>query len=294
MFVHLVHKGDVLMSKERLAFATVILTYFLIVFGGYVASSESGMGCGPEWPLCNGEVIPELSGDTLIEFGHRVIGAVLFILTIILFVKVRKENNRLANKVANWMLSLLTLQLIMGAIVVFYHLPSFIITLHLLIAMIFLAMLIWFWRYKDPSASFKNNHGIAMKKHLNILITLLFITIGIGAYIKHQHYGLACGWLDCGNSLLPGSISELLQFIHRLLALISSLYILFIAYKAFSINYIALKSRMILALLVVLTQLIIGIMTIVSFISLSFAVLHLAAAALLFAIIAEARITIGK
>ncbi|OZU90194.1 hypothetical protein CIL03_03360 [Virgibacillus indicus] len=282
------------MSKERLAFATVILTYFLIVFGGYVASSESGMGCGPEWPLCNGEVIPELSGDTLIEFGHRVIGAVLFILTIILFAKVRKENNQLANKVANWMLSLLTLQLIMGAIVVFYHLPSSIITLHLLIAMIFLAMLIWFWRYKDPSASFKHNHGIALKKHLNILITLLFITIGIGAFIKHQHYGLACGWLDCGNTMLPGSLPELLQFIHRLLALISSLYILFIAYKAFSINYIALKSRMILALLVVFTQLIIGIMTIVSFISLSFAVLHLAAAALLFAILAEARITIGK
>jgi len=44
--------------------------------------------------------------------------------------------------VANWMLSLLALQLIAGAIVVFYHLPSIAVTAHLLIAMIFLALFI--------------------------------------------------------------------------------------------------------------------------------------------------------
>ena len=294
MIVCLFHRGDILMTKERVAFATVILTYFLIVFGGYVASSESGMGCGPEWPLCNGEVIPELHGETLIEFGHRVIGAILFLFTIILFIQVKKENNLLANKVANWMISLLSLQLVMGAIVVFYHLPSFIITVHLLIAMIYLGLLLWFWRYKNSAQYVNGNHSIIMKKHLNILIALLFITIGVGAYIKHQHYGLACGWMDCGNTILPESIPELLQSIHRLLAVISSVYILFLSYKAFSFNNIALKPRMIFALLVVLAQLIIGIMTIISVISISFAVLHLAAATLLFAIIVEARIVIAK
>lgn len=83
------------MFRKQLAFITFILTYLLIVFGGYVASSESGMGCGPEWPLCNGKVIPQLQGDTLIEFGHRIIGAILFLMTIFLYIQLRKENENM-------------------------------------------------------------------------------------------------------------------------------------------------------------------------------------------------------
>ncbi|MFA1820368.1 COX15/CtaA family protein [Virgibacillus oceani] len=105
--------------------------------------------------LSNGEVIPELQGETLIEFRHRVIGAVLFIFTLLLFWRVKKEyREKRSRVVANWMLGLLTLQLIMGAIVVFYHLPAIVVTAHLLMAMIFLAILMWFWRYPVGKLSF--------------------------------------------------------------------------------------------------------------------------------------------
>lgn len=282
------------MARKKLAFITVILTYFLIVFGGYVASSESGMGCGPDWPLCNGEVIPELSGDTLIEFGHRVIGAVLYFLSLFLFLKIKKEKDQHQIRVGWWMLGLLTLQLVMGAIVVFYHLPSSVITIHLLIAMIFMAILIWFWR--SPVNEFvsigSDSNSPALKKHLNILVFLLFITIGIGAYVKHQHYGLACGVFECGNGFLPASIPEWLQTFHRFLAVLSTIYIVYFTYKVFSLHHNQLKSRMVLALIVILLQLLIGAMTILSMVSISFAVFHLAAATLLFAIIVEARMVV--
>jgi cytochrome c oxidase assembly protein subunit 15 len=267
-----------------LAFVTIILTYFLIVFGGYVASSESGMGCGPDWPLCNGEVIPELQGETLIEFGHRVIGAVLFLFTVLLFWSVKKEHKKKRPRVvANWMLGLLTLQLIMGAVVVFYHLPSIVVTAHLLIAMIYLAILIWFWRYPGK----KNSVGKRINNHLTRIVLLLFITIGIGAYIKHQDYGLACGVIQCGSSIFPGSMPELLQTVHRLLAAAAALYILFFTYMVFRKGIGQLKLRIFLACVVVLIQLLIGVFTIVTFISITFAVWHLAAATLLFAIAAE-------
>ncbi|MBX6377416.1 MAG: cytochrome AA3 biosynthesis protein, partial [Clostridia bacterium] len=38
------------MLPRRLGLATLVGTYVLIVFGGFVASSGSGMGCGPDWP----------------------------------------------------------------------------------------------------------------------------------------------------------------------------------------------------------------------------------------------------
>jgi cytochrome c oxidase assembly protein subunit 15 len=45
--------------------------YVLIVLGGLVSSTGSGLACR-DWPLCNGQVIPALTPSVLIEFTHRV------------------------------------------------------------------------------------------------------------------------------------------------------------------------------------------------------------------------------
>jgi len=51
--------------------ATALSIYVLIVLGGLVASTNSGLAC-PDWPLCNGQVLPSLTINVLIEFTHRV------------------------------------------------------------------------------------------------------------------------------------------------------------------------------------------------------------------------------
>ncbi|WP_164668865.1 COX15/CtaA family protein [Virgibacillus doumboii] len=276
---------------SKFTFITILLTYTLIVFGGYVASSESGMGCGPDWPLCNGAVIPQLEGATLIEFGHRVIGAALFVLVLILFAKIRRrDRSNLETKVACWMIGLLTMQLIMGAIVVFYHLPSLIITVHLLIAMVFMALLIWFWRQDRPDDYQKSGTEPRLKNHFNQVIGLVFITIGLGAYIKHQHYGSACGWLSCGeDSFLPVTIPEILQTSHRFLAFVVTLYILFLTYKVFKENIKPITYRMLIASTLIIIQIGAGIITILTFIPITMAVLHLAIGTLLFGVLVETK-----
>lgn len=274
----------------------MVLTYILIVFGGYVASSESGMGCGPEWPLCNGEVIPILENETLIEFAHRVIGLLLAILVVSLFVLIKRDNsNNTLQKAGNWLLGLLTLQVLAGAVVVVLDLPTIVITVHLLVAMLFMLVLLWIFRagshrHLETSGFMKAN----IITQLNVLMILLLLTMGFGAFIKHEYYGLACDWLDCRETLLPVTTPEILQTGHRLLAVITAAYTIFLLLKAYLNNWgQGMKKRLLLAGTVVLFQIISGILTIVANISIPWAVIHLAIGTALFMIIADMRLVLG-
>ena len=61
---------------RRLALATGVATFALIVVGGVVRVSDSGLGCGPEksglngWPFCNGDVVPGIDLNSLIAVSY--------------------------------------------------------------------------------------------------------------------------------------------------------------------------------------------------------------------------------
>jgi len=263
------------------------------VFGGYVASSQSGMGCGPDWPLCNGVLIPVLEGETLIEYAHRVIGALLFVLSAILFLKVKRtETENHVKTTANWMMLLLILQVILGAIVVLLDLPAIVVTIHLLIAMAYFACLLFIWKCQTSSTVSVSNAS-PLKKHYFILILLLTFTLGFGAYIKHQSYGLACEWLSCSNSFLPLNKAQILQSLHRFFAYASAIYILILTFFAFTKNWsTSIRLRLVLTSLTVLSQIIAGIFTIKTALSIPWAVIHLAIGTALFGIIVESWVTL--
>lgn len=289
------------MSTKKLALTSIVVNYILIVFGGYVASSESGMGCGPDWPLCNGVFIPVLKGATLIEYTHRVIGAVLGISVFILFIKILRGNtSKVIRTVSKWMLGLLVIQILLGAVVVFLDTPAIVVTIHLLIAMTFLSILIYIWRRKEWEDSIRsvkpiNVSGVQqIKYHYNVLIGLLVFTMGLGAYIKHQSYGLACNWLGCRDSLLPASNPEILQTLHRIFAIATAVYIVVLCFLAFSKGWeSSVQMRLLFALTTVLAQIGVGIATIMTNLDISWAVIHLAIATALVMVIVEARIAIG-
>ena len=65
-------------SYTRTAWAVLVFTLFVVLWGGYVSASGAGDGCGDDWPLC-GELLSPADGaapadaaETLIEFTHRL------------------------------------------------------------------------------------------------------------------------------------------------------------------------------------------------------------------------------
>lgn len=281
------------LNIRGISFLTILLAYFLIVFGGYVASSQSGMGCGPDWPLCNGVFIPVLEGETLIEYAHRVIGALLFILSTALFLQVKRtKTENVVKTTAKWMMILLILQVLLGAIVVVLDLPAIVVTIHLLIAMAYFGCLLFIWRSQTITTDYVSN-ATSLKKHYFILIILLTFTLGFGAYIKHQSYGLACDWLSCYSSLFPVSKSQILQSLHRIFALVSAIYIFTLTYIAYTKNWSSsIQKRLFLASIIIILQILAGIFTINTAISVPWAVAHLAIGTALFGIIVESWISL--
>jgi heme A synthase len=78
------------MSRIRFhhfAWGLLIYTLPAILWGAFVRASHSGDGCGAHWPLCNGQVIPEvMHAKTWIEYVHRLSTGILLPLSILLVV----------------------------------------------------------------------------------------------------------------------------------------------------------------------------------------------------------------
>jgi heme A synthase len=74
-------------QKRFARFAWRILAYNLavILWGALVRATGSGAGCGGHWPLCNGEILPQIAqAATIIELTHRVMSGVALVSAVAL------------------------------------------------------------------------------------------------------------------------------------------------------------------------------------------------------------------
>jgi heme o synthase len=125
-----------LKAFRALSVATAVVTYALVVLGGVVRVSGSGLGC-PDWPLCHGRLLPPLNVHAIIEYSHRTTASLTSVLVVATalaaWLYLRERRDVLVP--ATLALGLLVVQVLLGAITVRFELPPMIVLAHLATAM---------------------------------------------------------------------------------------------------------------------------------------------------------------
>jgi heme o synthase len=121
---------------RALSVATAVVTYALVVLGGVVRVSGSGLGC-PDWPLCHGRLLPPLNLHAIIEYSHRTTASLTSTLVVLTAVVAWLAWRRRRDLVipATVAVALLIVQVVLGAITVRLELPPMIVLAHLATAM---------------------------------------------------------------------------------------------------------------------------------------------------------------
>lgn len=263
------------LSTRRLSFFAIVLAFGLIGFG---------------------EIVPDLKDGAAIT-TYRAIAAILGVITVILYVKILRAKVSLpTRKAANWMMVLFSVQVLLEAFGVWFEVSSLVIAGHLIIKVLFLACVLVIWgrtgSFNYASLNYEQHKNLTV--HLSIFLGLVMFTLFVGAYVRHASIGTSCGWLVCGDSLVPKTGPQLFQTTHRMLQMILVVYSLLLMNWSVTKGWgEQLQKRFKLVSMTVVIIAILGILTIVNHAEIRLAILHVAVGLLLFAFVVEARLFIS-
>ena len=185
---------------RRLALWTAVATFALIVVGGVVRVSDSGLGCGPEgsgfhgWPFCNGDVAPGVDLNSIIEYAHRALAGAVSLMLVALAVLAwrRHRHDRALVRASLAAVVLVVVQGLLGAATVEEGLDEGLVAAHLGLAMALLALVIYLWRAASPRSSVLGPQSSGPGVRLLSLAACgaVFLTIVAGGYMAGtQNYG---------------------------------------------------------------------------------------------------------
>jgi heme A synthase len=214
--------GSELGRLRFLLSATLIATFALIVVGGVVRITDSGLGCGPAgsglkgWPLCGGRALPLIQQHAIVEFSHRALASIVVVLILLCVWQARKlPRATFLRRGTLAALGLVLAQAVLGGLTVEHNLEEVLVAAHLGLAMLLLGTLIALrWAAsRDQGIAPVQLPGRGLRPLAATATALVLATVIAGGVIAGSEEegvknGVANGaHLACGEQF-PGCISD--------------------------------------------------------------------------------------
>jgi cytochrome c oxidase assembly protein subunit 15 len=280
-----------------LAVATLIAVFMVNTLGFADTVTGSALGCGHNWPLCNGQLVPtHWTQAVIIEYVHRVsvlIAMVLFtLLSVTVFRKYRLRRDILICFAL--MLAGILIEAVLGAITVLIGNPPYLMAMHMGVALlsfvgvVLLTVVVRQLDGRAPNVRFGRAPEMlrTFRRVSGFGVVYSYVAIYIGAYAASTGEGPRFqGWPLPTESITTPTSPFWLDVLHRSVALgflILALVIWVVARRMRSQRPDLLRVARLMPVLVLL-QGVSGGMMIASHISVWAFLLHVTIASLLLA-----------
>ena len=171
----------------RLLLLNLIVEVGIVVTGGLVRLTGSGLGC-PTWPECvPGSYVPTVEQEEgihkLIEFGNRTLTGLLgFVALALLVALYRWARDRRELVVGTWVVVAgILAQAIVGGVTVRTGLNPWIVAFHFLCSMGLIAVSSWlYWRQRQPSGATRSllHPLVARLQWLLVAVAAVVLVLG--------------------------------------------------------------------------------------------------------------------
>lgn len=210
---------------RRMAIASTLATLVLVAIGGLVRSTKSGLGCGTDWPHCNGSLTPALeSRAVIIELSHRLAAAIVVVLLgtlAVIAVRSFRDVPRLM-----WAsigaFGLVLFQAVLGAVVVKLELEALSVVLHLAVAMSLLALLIYITvAVHSHQRLLRMEPDERLSKTAFVMAGSVLALLAVGSYVS-AFPDRPPAWPLIDNRIIPDLSNEVFAWhlVHRGLAVL--------------------------------------------------------------------------
>lgn len=272
---------------HRAVVVTASATFLLLIVGGVVHATDSGLAC-PDWPQCFGSFFPPMVGKVFFEHGHRLFATAVGCLTILQLVVIFATRPK--GHPARWLsvaaLLLVIWQGVLGGMTVKMKLPDAVSTAHLATSMLFFSLLLLI-AFRTRPATSDAAVGPGLRRAIGAATLLVYAQIVLGALVRHTDSGLACTTLPlCATGEVESSWRIVLHMVHRGGAVVAGLAVIGASLAALHADP---RNRVVrlLALVapgLVIAQIALGVMSVLSALEVVTVTAHLGGGALLLAV----------
>lgn len=161
---------------RRLAIASLVSQVLIVVTGGAVRLTSSGLGC-PSWPNCSPESLvstPEMGIHGVIEFGNRTLTFVLTAIAVAMLVAVWKQRRTRTDlyRLSIALLAGIPAQAVIGGITVWSGLNPWVVGWHFIVSMALIAL---------ATVLVNRTHGSAPAAEVPVVLRWLLTALAVCA-----------------------------------------------------------------------------------------------------------------